>query len=668
MTAYHNFLIQKHDLKLSDRAIFSQRTASAFNCADFCKDFFANYDENSELSERDAIEPFVIAQGIEMPKSRHGWMPERLRLESINWWEKKLRIKAVRNKEHLKIKSGVVRKYCSDELLEDTRETRERMKDWLETTYIYDAIAYKSAQQKESDLRVNSKNQNGHIQLSEANQKAIDKAYEQVSSLTLKQVADSSLSNPNLRVHELNVRCKGIGEHYERLGYRAMMITATSPSNYHRLKTVVDSDGKKTKELNPNYNGASPKAVQNLFFNPRFALVRTYLSNRGIDVIAVRVAEPHQDGCVHWHLVMWFKNGKEAKVAIQAFRKYYLFYDGEPSKARLKHALKFDTVNPKKGDAVGYLLAYINKGITGEHIDDHTDANGEKIAEGKEGAERTQVWARCWGIRQYQFLGAPPVNTYRELRRLWCKAMGRGKKNQITVPTFEQHQALQAFYKEKPMSDDFQELWFAANEGDYGRYIKGFYDVQGQQAVNQSQNFLTMSCAIYAYFSHDYGINALQAFAKEYIKPAPKLLTHGFSDDLALLANRYKNMHHVPTFDEYQELKTGGIAALIPEDEVYKLESLNGYLEPKSLVYGVTLGDSKNLITRPFNGYFQQFWALKTPEKEKDSQPVSLQERIDGYATVRMGGDDEGDENYWGDIVAFAASRGAFASPSDLWQ
>jgi hypothetical protein len=641
VTAYHNFLIAKHDLKLSDRDILSKKPTSFFGCADYCKEFFANYDQDSQISERDAIEPFVLSQGIEMPKSRNGWTPEKMRLESPKWWDKKLRIKKIRNQEALKIIGGQVRKYCSDELLQDNRETRQRMKEWLENTYIYDAIAYSAAQAKETDLRLRSKNQNGHIQLSEADQRSIDKAYEQVSSLTLKQVSDSSLSNNNLKVHELNVRCKGVGEHYQALGYRAMMITVTSPSEYHRLTTVTDSKGKKTKELNPNYNGATPKDVQNIFFNPRFALVRTYLSNRGIEVIAVRVAEPHQDGCVHWHLVMWFKNGKEAKIAVQAFRKYYLFYDGEPSKARLKHALKFDTVNPKKGDAVGYLLAYINKGITGEHIDDHTDANGEKIAEGKEGAERTQVWARCWGIRQYQFAGTPPVGTYREFRRVWCKAMGRGKKNQITVPTFEQHQALQEFYEQHPMTEDFQELWFAANEGDYGRFIKGFYDVQGQQAVTQSSNFLTLSCAIYAYFSKSYGKQIMQAFAQEYIKPAPKLLTHGFGDDLAELAKYYGNVQSVP------------------EEVIMKLDSLNSYLEPKSQVYGVKLGDSKQLITRPFNGYFQKFWSLKT--KEKDEQEASTQERIDGYATVRGAGGL--DEDYWGDVVAFAAQAGVFASP-----
>jgi hypothetical protein len=64
MTAYHNFLIAKHDLKLSDREILSKKPTSFFGCADYCKEFFANYDQDSEISERDAIEPFVLSQAL----------------------------------------------------------------------------------------------------------------------------------------------------------------------------------------------------------------------------------------------------------------------------------------------------------------------------------------------------------------------------------------------------------------------------------------------------------------------------------------------------------------------------------------------------------------------------------------------------------------------------
>lgn len=632
MSAYAHILEQHIAADLHDKLTLKM---SAKDCADYCAYVFSSIQQKpiitastkftfiasplhklsiyglgniaalkTQPNEAQAIAAFLNKMGIQAPKPKYkklGFLPLKIRLESVKWWATKLRIKAARTSEHLKIKTGLVRKYCSDELLEKTRENQKRMMQWLEQTTI-----------KHTDTK---------------------------DEISLKHLHTHSLSNLTLRTCELTIRSKGLTEYYGDLGYRAITATVTASSSWHRLATKKDPKGNKYKVLNPRYNGASPKDVQN-HFNNRFGLVRTSLSNKGIKLTAVRVAEPHQDGCTHWHFVIWCKNGKEAKQVIQAFRKYFLFYDGPVQKADLKHRLDFDTVNPAKGDAVAYILAYINKGITGEHIDDHTDQNGEKIATGKEGAERTRAWAKCWGFRQYQFLGAPPVNVYRELRRVRCEAMGRGKAQQITVPTFEQFKQLQAFYKNTTIPEPLKDIWHAANEGDFGRYIKAYYNAQGQEHINQSSNFLNMSCFVFCFFKtyKKNVVESLKNFASQFIKPKPSLLKHGFKEDMAELANFYGDVQSVP------------------DQVINKLESINGYLEPKSQVYGVCVAGAK-MLTRPYVGYFKNVWKLVTHAKKQ--QQASVQDRLDTYAGVR--GANGLDDEFWGDVVDFGARHGAFA-------
>ncbi len=598
--------------KKADAFLFGAKkgTLDAVQAAEYCHQVFLALAELGNDEDLGNIEQFVEAQGVEMPKAKNkklGVWPIKKRLEDVNWWSKKLRIKKTRHMEGVRIKGGLVRKYCSDDLLKEAQEKAERTKDWLQRTEVQ------------------------HVDTDEA--------------INLKTVHDNSLSNPKLRVNELSVRSKGVVEYYLGLGYRGIFVNITAPSCYHRFRTVKDEKGNKTKELNPKYNGATPKIVQK-YFNKQYALTRTYLSNRGIQPVGIRVAEPHQDGCTHWHLVLWFKNGKEAKTAIQAFRKYFLFNKDADEKGAAKHRLTFDTVNPKRGDVVGYILTYITKGITGEFIDDHTDKNGEKIATGQEGALRVLAWARCWGIRQYQFLGSPPVGCYRELRRKYHKAMGRGKSQQVTVPTFDQFQQLQEFYKNNPIDDDILPIWAASNEGDFCGYVKEYQNVQGQQAVDFFKHYLIFACLLAAYFENCLwgllGEFGLWGFEHVFISDKPSLLKHGFVDDLKELAKFYGNIKKVP------------------DSVISKLESLNGYLEPKEMIFGVVIGKTK-LITRNYDGYFRSIWRLVT--KAKTEQKASVQERLETYASVRAKNGTGG--QFWGDVVNFGASLGVFSKVED---
>ena len=120
----------------------------------------------------------------------------------------------------------------------------------------------------------------------------------------------------------------------------------------------------------------------------------------------------------------------------------------------------------------------------------------------------------------------------------------------------------------------------------------------------------------------------------------PEMIKRTFQDDLKELANFY------------------GDVQSIPDESIQLLPSLNKYLEPKSIVLGVRVGVDE-LMTRKCTT-----WTKVTAKKEHTQ--ASAQERVEAFASVRAA--DGVDGEYWGDVVAFAALSGGFASPSDLWQ
>ncbi|WP_182075470.1 replication endonuclease [Deefgea sp. CFH1-16] len=163
---------------------------------------------------------------------------------------------------------------------------------------------------------------------------------------------------------------------------------------------------------------SSPKQAQE-YLCETWGLLRTALSNRGIEIYGVRVAEPHHDGCPHWHLLI-FVERKHRGVFVRLCRRYFRAMDKDEPMA-WKHRFNVKDIDWSRGSAAGYLIKYICKNIDGQGMVDvqgFAEADFDSDLNIVSAAERVNAWSSCWAIRQFQFVGTPPVGVWRELRRI----------------------------------------------------------------------------------------------------------------------------------------------------------------------------------------------------------------------------------------------------------
>ena len=219
---------------------------------------------------------------------------------------------------------------------------------------------------------------------------------------TLAELSDVSVSNPENRRNELMVRIRGFEEVAAKLGHACDFITITCPSKYH--PTTGDRP-------NPKYQGFTPKEANDYLVKQVWAGARKELDKAGLQVYGLRVAEPHSDGCPHWHLML-FCNPKDLYTIRAIIKKHSLLVDGE-EKGAAKYRFKAVKIDPAKGTAAGYIAKYVAKNIDGSHVGEDFYGQNAEVS-----ALRVVEWAGTWCIRQFQQVGGPSVTVWRELRRL----------------------------------------------------------------------------------------------------------------------------------------------------------------------------------------------------------------------------------------------------------
>ena len=327
------------------------------------------------------------------------------RLIDPKWWRRKARTLQARKLEAASRYLGAVCKrrggYCSDTTLRRHTAQKHRNRELLEK---------------------------------------LEAINDQGQRYTLAELSDLGVSNPVIRRNELMTRIRGTEEYANQdTGFEPVFITQTCPSAYH-------SHNRSGNEYD-NWNRTTPREAQQ-YLSGTWAKVRASWKKENIPCFGFRVAEPHHDGCPHWHLLLWFPKDC-IDNALTIYRNYALAdFPNEPGAQERRFTAKRDEL--AKG-ATNYIAKYISKNVDGLN----TDGEAWSLDVVKT-AVRTEAWARTWGIRQFQSIGLPSVTVYRECRRLSDEQIAEQLHR---IPDAE-------------IKTQIQGIRDAANKGDWCAYIQ----------------------------------------------------------------------------------------------------------------------------------------------------------------------------------------------------
>lgn len=324
--------------------------------------------------------------------------------QDVAFWRKRLRQKVARVRELGAIKLGVVNHqrggYCSNAAVENRQQQLERAAAMMDNTLV--------------------RNEAGQV-------------------YRLGELARLGVSDRDVRRGELMVRIRGCEEYADAAGHVGLFFTLTLPSRFHAM--VAPPKGTRLpSRKNPRYDGSSPREGQ-AWLCDRWADARAALDKAGIRFYGFRVAEPHHDGCPHWHSLFWFQSREEAQLAAAIIKQHWLKPEdwefpevlGRKARSQLKTretGARKNRVNVKwldAGGAAAYIAKYVAKNVGGAYQINHLDGEADGHAQGQlfdvdagdvPGYVRVDAWAATWGIRQFQPIGQPSVVAWREMRRV----------------------------------------------------------------------------------------------------------------------------------------------------------------------------------------------------------------------------------------------------------
>lgn len=225
-------------------------------------------------------------------------------------------------------------------------------------------------------------------------------------TLDMEDVVNASSSNPAHRRNEMMACVKGLELIAEMRGDCAVFYTITCPSRFH----ATLNNGRP----NPKWTSETVRQSSDYLVDT-FAAFRKALHKAGLRWYGVRVAEPHHDGTVHWHLLCFMRK-KDRRTLTALLRKFAIREDRDELGNNTGPRFKSELINPRKGTPTSYIAKYISKNIDGRGLAKEISKETGKSL--RDSAEHVSAWASLHRVQQFRFLGIPGRQAYRELRLL----------------------------------------------------------------------------------------------------------------------------------------------------------------------------------------------------------------------------------------------------------